>query len=94
MGPVESRLELEAWEELEAANPVLATLEDDVEALLVDRSRGARRQWLVPVDDAYALVGLIRMQWRGLSGGREVWEEIDRFLEDLDGRARSAAGGR
>ena len=33
---------LEAWEQLEAANPVLRTLAPDVEALLVNRARGAR----------------------------------------------------
>ena len=41
MGPTESLLELDAWAALEAANPVLATLEPDVEALLVNR-RAAR----------------------------------------------------
>jgi hypothetical protein len=94
MGPTESQLELTAWEDLEAANPVLEGLEEDVEALLVNRSRGARRHWLVPLDDCYALVGVIRTRWRGLTGGSEVWQEIDRFFEELDRRARSAAGGR
>jgi hypothetical protein len=93
LGPVESQLELHAWRELEAANPLLATLQEDVEALLVDRVDGARRHWIVPLDDCYALVGLIRTRWRGLSGGREVWTEIERFFDELDGRARSAAGG-
>jgi hypothetical protein len=93
-GPTESLLELSAWDELEHANPVLGELEPDVEALLVNRTKGARRQWLVPLDECYRLVGLIRTHWRGLSGGSEVWQEIDRFFEELDGRARSAAGGR
>ena len=65
MGATESLLELDAWEALEAANPVLATLEPDVEALLVNRARGAREHWLVPIDECYALVGLIRTRWRG-----------------------------
>jgi hypothetical protein len=94
MGPAESQLELASWRELAAANPVLAGMEEDVEALLVNRVGGARRSWLVPVDDCYGLVGLIRTQWRGLSGGREVWEGIESFFDELDGRARSAAGGR
>ena len=71
---------LEAWRGLEAANPVLATLEPDVEALLVNRARGARRHWIVPIDECYELVGLIRTRWRGLTGGREVWQEIDALL--------------
>jgi hypothetical protein len=40
------------------------------------------------MDECYSLVGLIRMHWRGLSGGREVWEEIDRFFENLKQRSR------
>ena len=42
MGATESLLGLDAWERLEAANPVLGELEPDVEALLVNRARGAR----------------------------------------------------
>jgi hypothetical protein len=92
MGATESLLGLEAWQALEAANPVLAGMEPDVEALLVNRARGARDHWLVPIDDCYALVGLIRTRWRGLTGGKEVWEEIGRFFETLDGRARTLEG--
>ncbi len=84
MGPTESHLGLNSWTELESANPVLATLEPDVEALLVDRARGARRHWLVPIDDCYRLVAVIRTRWRGFTGGREVWQEIERFFEHLD----------
>jgi uncharacterized protein DUF5947 len=94
MGATESRLELRSWRELEQANPVLTGLQTDVEALLVNRARGANRQWLVPLDDCYALVGLIRTRWRGLSGGSEVWQELDRFFDELDRRARSATDGR
>jgi Family of unknown function (DUF5947) len=88
MGPTESRLELDAWRELERANPVLESLESDVEALLVDRARGARRHWLVPLDDCYRLVAVIRTRWRGFTGGKEVWEQIDAFFDELDRRSR------
>ena len=91
MGPTESALELDAWAALEAANPILATLEPDVEALLVNRARGARRHWIVPLDDCYALVGVIRTHWRGLTGGAEVWREVARTFEGLDRRARPAS---
>ncbi|MDQ3858140.1 MAG: DUF5947 family protein [Actinomycetota bacterium] len=90
MGATESLLELEAWENLRARNPVLAELEPDVEALLVNRARGAREHWLVPVDRCYGLVGLIRTRWKGLGGGEEVWHEIDRFFDELRGRATMA----
>ena len=65
---------------------------DDTEALLVNRAKGERRQWIVPIEDCYALVGLIRTRWRGFSGGAEVWEQIDRFFDELD--AKSAPGRR
>ena len=91
MGATESQLRLDAWDALEAANPVLGTLVPDVEALLVDRARGARRHWLVPIDECFALVGLIRTRWRGLTGGKEVWQELDRFFDGLDERSRPAS---
>jgi hypothetical protein len=94
MGPTESQLQLSSWRELEAANPILGALEADVEALLVNRVRGARGQWIVPLDECYSLVGLIRTRWRGLTGGREVWHEIDGFFENLDRRARSVTARR
>lgn len=88
MGPTESLLELEAWSRIEAANPVLADMEADVEALLVDRRRGGRRHWLVPLDDCYRLVALIRTRWKGLGGGTEVWQAVDDFFEQLDKEAK------
>ena len=87
-GATESLLELADWDELEARNPVLATMQADVEALLVNRAAGAREYWLVPVDQPYALVGLFRTHWRGLAGGEEVWREIARFFDGLRERAR------
>jgi hypothetical protein len=89
MGPTESLLELSAWEELEEGNPVLKGMERDAEALLVNRVRGAREHFLVPIDECYSMVGLIRIHWRGLSGGQTVWEEIDRFFETLRRRSKT-----
>jgi Family of unknown function (DUF5947) len=94
MGATESLLSLDAWDGLEAANPVLRTLADDVEALLVNRTKNHPGQWLVPIDDCFRLVGLIRTRWRGLTGGREVWQEIGGFFEDLDRRSRPAVAER
>ncbi len=88
-GPTESLLELEAWTELEAANPVLESMEPDVEALLVSRARDMDEQWLVPIDDCYELVGLIRSRWRGFGGGEEVWAGIHEFFDDLPTRERT-----
>jgi hypothetical protein len=88
-GPTESLLELEAWDDLERANPVLASLEPDVEALLVNRARGARDHYVVPIDDCYRLVALIRTRWRGFTGGLEVWDEIKAFFAGLEERAKT-----
>jgi Family of unknown function (DUF5947) len=83
LGATESLLELGAWDDLVAANPVLGELEPDVEALLVNRARGKREHWLVPVDRCYELVGLVRTHWRGFGGGEEVWTALDAFFDGL-----------
>jgi hypothetical protein len=67
---------------------ILETLEPDVEALLVNRALGARQQWIVPIDDCFQLVGLIRTHWKGLTGGKEVWQELSAFFERLDTEGR------
>lgn len=82
-GATESLLPLEAWNDIVAANPVLEKMQPDVEALLVNRLKDLRESYIVPIDRCYALVGLMRTHWRGLSGGAEMWQHIQRFLEDL-----------
>ena len=91
-GATESLLPLETWTEIEDANPVLKEMEPDVEALLVNRvghARGfsAAEYYVLPIDECYKLVGLIRANWRGLSGGTEVWQEIGEFFDGLKQRA-------
>ncbi len=82
-GATESQLDLDAWEELEADNPLLAELEPDTEALLVNRVESAREYYRVSIDHCYELVGLIRAGWRGVSGGVQVWHAIHRFFDAL-----------
>lgn len=91
LGATESQLELDAWQTLEDENPILRELEPDVEALLVDRARGAREHFLVPIDRCYELVALIRAHWRDLAGGPQVWDEIAQFFERLRAQARTEA---
>lgn len=87
-GATESELDLSAWTEIAAANPVLADLEADVEAALLRRSaEGSFTCLLVPIDTCYQLVGLVRESWRGFQGGSEVWQRIDAFFADLQRRA-------
>jgi hypothetical protein len=91
-GPTESLLSLHAWSHLVETNRVLAELEPDVEALLVNRTDGAREYYRVSIDRCYALVGLIRTQWRGLSGGSEVRGAVQEFFAALRRSPRGAAG--
>lgn len=83
MGMMQSTLDPETWQELETTNPVLSGMDSDVEALMVNRLGGARQHWLLPVDDCYRLVALVRTHWRGFTGGTEVWQHVERFFEDL-----------
>jgi hypothetical protein len=82
-GSTESLLSLEAWCDIVQENPVLAEMESDVEALLVNRLDHGAEYYLAPIDKCYELVGLIRSNWRGLSGGTEVWEKIRDFFVEL-----------
>lgn len=86
-GATESLLSLETWNDVVQENPILEKMQADVEALLVNRvgcGRGVTPEfYIVPIDECYKLVGLIRMHWRGLSGGTEVWREVGQFFADL-----------
>jgi hypothetical protein len=84
---MESALSVQAWNSLLKANPSLADMEPDVEALLVNRTKSARDYYRVSIDRCYALVGLIRTRWRGLSGGADVWDDIRDFFASLDANA-------
>jgi hypothetical protein len=72
-----------AWRDVVAGCPPLAGLAPDVEALLVNTARSANHHWIVPIDDCFRMVALVRREWRGLSGGSRVWPAIERFFEEL-----------
>ena len=96
-GAVESLLPLDAWNEIAENNRSLHRLQPDIEALLVNRVGHARgmskaEYYIAPLDECYKLVGLIRANWRGLSGGTEVWEEIGRFFSELRSKSDLVGG--
>jgi hypothetical protein len=91
-GATESILPLDSWNDIVKNNPELAKMEPDVEALLVNRvghvrGLGAGEYFVVPIDECYRLVGLIRTHWRGFSGGTEVWKEIGACFSQLKKKA-------
>ena len=84
-GATESLLPLASWRELVEANPVLTRMSPDVEAVLVNRLGDAREYFIAPIDACYKLAGIIRLHWRGLTGGDKVRQELERFFQHLRG---------
>jgi hypothetical protein len=82
-GATESELYLEAWNELVRANPILAGLEPDVEALVVNRLADPHVHAIVPIDRCYELVGMIKAGWEGISGGSAVERAVESFFARL-----------
>jgi hypothetical protein len=90
-GATESLLPLDAWEGIAEANPIVKSLEPDVEALLIRTDRARTECFVVPIDACYELVGLLRMKWKGFDGGQEAHDEIGSFFSRLRERSREAS---
>jgi len=89
-GATESELPLDAWEALVAANPVLAQLDADGEALVANRlaARVDEHEYMIlPIDQCYALVGLIRTRWEGISGGDALQVAVPEFFARMRAQA-------
>ncbi|AEW99438.1 DUF5947 family protein [Streptantibioticus cattleyicolor] len=82
-----TRWEVDAttWRRTTAGHPGLAGLASDVEALLVNTARGQCHHWIVPVDDCFRVVAVVRAEWEGLSGGTRVWQRVEQFFAELTG---------
>jgi hypothetical protein len=91
-GVTECELDLEAWDRLAVAYPLLAELTPDTEAIFVHQEE----VFLIPIDMCYSLVGELRLYWQGFDGGAEVRAALDNFLTGLRRRAVVLAreGGR
>ena len=87
-GAVESLLTLEAWQALRGPEPVLAGVRARRRGISGQPNEGERAYYRAPIDECFKLVGLIRVHWRGLSGGTEVWDEVARFFASLNERSR------
>ena len=91
-GSTESLLGLDAWEEIVRNNPTLTRMGPDVEALLVNRTQERHDYFIAPIDQCYKLTGIIRMHWRGFSGGDAVWSEVDKYFFELERRSTTTGG--
>jgi len=80
-GATECELHLESWQALVLANPILNDLEADAEALVVNRMVGAHQHAIVPIDECYRLVGLIKSTWEGISGGSAIENAVPKFFD-------------
>lgn len=86
-GATESQLPLDAWQTIAEQHPVLSTLQADVEAILLRRRGAVTDCFLVPIDAAYELVGVIRLKWRGFDGGEEAKCAIGAFFDGIERRS-------
>ena len=82
-GATECELDLDAWDRLVAANPVLEDLDPDAEALIVNRMATPHVHAIAPLDDCYRLVGIVKATWEGISGGAEMEAAVQRYFDDL-----------
>ncbi len=90
-GATESELSLAAWDRVVAAAPGLATLQPDVEALLVHTRQQQAEAFLVPIDVCYELVGHLRQLWRGFDGGQDVRRRLEEFFDSVRAKSRPAS---
>jgi Family of unknown function (DUF5947) len=88
-GATESLLSLEGWDAIRSQHPQFDTLLADVEAVLIDRRGDRQRCFIVPIDAAYELVGMLRMNWRGFDGGDEARAKIDGFFDRIGEQSRN-----
>jgi hypothetical protein len=93
-GATESLLPLGVWAQVIQANPAFAEVRPDVEAVLLRRDGERFDGYLVPIDACYDLVGRVRLKWKGLGGGQEVWQALADFFGELTERADPVSHGR
>jgi Family of unknown function (DUF5947) len=82
-GATECELDLESWDRLVEANPVLDDLDPDAEALIVNRLATPHVHVIAPLDDCYRLVGTIKATWEGISGGAAMEAAVERYFDEL-----------
>lgn len=87
-GATECLLDLDAWQRIATAHPLLRAARQDVEAILIRSGDSGVEAFLVPIDACYLLVGTVRMCWQGFDGGQEATAHIEEFFAGIRARAR------
>lgn len=82
-GATESEIDSGSWDRVRDLNPALGRLEPDSEALIVNRMSDPHQHAIAPIDDCYRLVGLIKSNWEGISGGSGPETAIAQFFAEL-----------
>lgn len=93
-GATESLLPLDTWDEIIAQYAAFGQLKPDVEAVLIQRTRETSRAFVVPIDSAYELVGLIRTSWKGFDGGEDAHRKIAGYFDKLHERSQGKVTAR
>jgi hypothetical protein len=89
-GATESELHFDSWSRMRERNPVLQDMEPDIEGLIANRLSDPPMYVIAPIDRCYALTGMIKANWEGISGGAGVETAVARFFEQLRSEAVSA----
>ena len=92
-GATESLLPLDTWDRHRRALSRAGSIAPDVEAILIQRNREVSRCFIVPIDAAYELVGLIRTSWKGFDGGQEAHAKIAGYFESVRERCSRESYG-
>jgi hypothetical protein len=82
-GATESELHFDSWTRMRELNPVLQTLEPDIEGLIANRLSDPPVYVIAPIDRCYELTGTIKAAWEGISGGPGVPAAVDAFFTSL-----------
>jgi hypothetical protein len=56
---------------------------------VVNRTSEPPQYAILPIDACYALVGLVKSRWEGISGGGAIEQAVPEFLAALRERAAS-----
>ncbi len=83
-GAVASSVDSDLWQSLIESRAGSLRLLPDVESLLVRRTEGKHECFIVPVDRCFELIGIVRRNWQGMSGGVDVHHAIDQFFHQID----------